>query len=339
MEHVVEKDAIDLTLLVCTYNRSKDLRDLLETALAQETDGAFTYEVLVVDNNSTDDTRKVTESYIDAGHARLRYLFEPRQGKSYALNTGLSHIRGRLHVIVDDDQILPSGWAKEIVEAFRLHPEVTFIGGKILPLWQKEPPNWLTKQHWAAIGMSDYGESEVVVDAGNQLCLIGCSFRTEDVLAVGGYTQELGVNSKQIGGTEDLEVLQRLWKAGRKGVYVPDITIQHKAPADRCTRKYHRRWHMGHGAFYAAMRDEDFERSKARFFDIPSHLYKEAFKSTAYMVIYALTGKFDRSFTEETKLRFVMGFARKRAEEFNSDGSSGYYNEIRSLLAFLLRRT
>jgi glucosyl-dolichyl phosphate glucuronosyltransferase len=319
-----EKNEIDLTLLVCTYNRSKDLGELLETAIAQETGGVFTYEVLVVDNNSTDDTRKVIESFIDAGHSRLRYLFEARQGKSYALNTGLGNVRGRLHVIVDDDQILPSDWARKIVEGFRLHPRVAFIGGKILPIWQVDPPGWLTKQHWAAIGMADHGESEVIVDADNQICLIGCAFPTDKVLAIGGYNQELGVNSKQIGGTEDLEILQRLWRTGHKGIYLPNIAIKHKAPAGRCTKSYHRRWHTGHGAFYAAMRDEDFEKSKARLFGIPSHLYREALRSAAYVIRFALVGNFDRAFDEETKLRFFAGFARRRLKDLNSSGSENF---------------
>ena len=84
--------AVDLTLLVCTFNRSDDLREMLETALAQETDGAFTYDVIVVDNNSTDGTRAVVENLIASGHANLHYLFEERQGKSCALNTGLASV-------------------------------------------------------------------------------------------------------------------------------------------------------------------------------------------------------------------------------------------------------
>src|SRR5690242_7289366 len=98
---------VDLSLLLCTYNRSADLREALETALAQETEGHFNYEVVVVDNNSKDDTRAVVEEFMLGGRQNLRYLFESRQGKSYALNTGLQAIRGWAYVIVDDDFILP----------------------------------------------------------------------------------------------------------------------------------------------------------------------------------------------------------------------------------------
>ena len=90
-----ERAEVDITLLVCTYNRASDLRELLETALAQETGDSFTYEVLVVDNNSNDGTRDVVESFIDRGHNNLRYIFESKQGLNARL--GLRDHRRRLH--------------------------------------------------------------------------------------------------------------------------------------------------------------------------------------------------------------------------------------------------
>jgi GT2 family glycosyltransferase len=215
--------AIDITLLVCTYNRSEDLREMLETALKQETGGEFAYEVLVVDNNSTDDTPSIVEEFIARGHENLRYLFESRQGKSYALNTGLDAARGSIFTICDDDFILPENWLKNIFAAFGAHPEASFVSGKVLPAWQGEPPSWLTPEHWSAIALTDYGEKEFYADENNQICLLACSFRMADVKAVGGYNPKLGVTKNQIGGTEDFDILKRLWKSGRKGIYIPHI--------------------------------------------------------------------------------------------------------------------
>jgi glycosyltransferase involved in cell wall biosynthesis len=118
---------VDLSLLVCTYNRCEDLRELLETALAQETEERFSYEVLVVDNNSTDNTRSVVEEFISAGHKNLRYLFEERQGKSHALNTGLQAVQGWSYVIADDDFILPKNWARGIYDGLTQNPDVAFV--------------------------------------------------------------------------------------------------------------------------------------------------------------------------------------------------------------------
>src|SRR5262245_66572399 len=91
MDTMTDDDAgtVDITLLVCTYNRSADLREMLDTVLAQVTGGRFTFEVLIVDNNSTDDTRNLVERYIARGQGNVRYVFEGVQGKSHALNRGL----------------------------------------------------------------------------------------------------------------------------------------------------------------------------------------------------------------------------------------------------------
>ena len=146
-----------LTLLVCTYNRADDLADLLRTALSQQTDGTFTYEILVVDNTSVDGTSLVVEELVARGHTNLRYLFEPRQGKSHALNTGLEAIRTPLYTNADDDFVLPSEWVQRIVDVFRARPDVSFVSGKVLPLWQATVPSWLNRDHWSAVALADYG--------------------------------------------------------------------------------------------------------------------------------------------------------------------------------------
>jgi glycosyltransferase involved in cell wall biosynthesis len=301
-----------LTLLVCTFNRAGDLSELLRTALAQETDGTFTYEILVVDNNSTDDTRRVVDGFRARGHTNVRYLFEPRQGKSHALNTGLDAIRTPLYTIADDDFVLPPDWVQRIVDVFRGRPEVSFVSGKVLPFWQGTVPSWLTQDHWSAVALADYGDREFEASAANPVCLLACSFRLADVRAAGGYDAALGVSARQIGGVEDLEILQRLWNSGRKGLYVPAIHFQHKVGASRLTKRYHRRWHAGHGRFYAALREPAFELSSKRVLGVPGHVYRQAADAAAAWCGQVLRLNFDRAFLFETRLWFFAGFVRSR---------------------------
>jgi glycosyltransferase involved in cell wall biosynthesis len=311
--------AVDVTLLVCTFNRRADLQEMLETALAQETDGSFTYEVLVVDNNSNDGTRSVVEDLIRNGHTNLRYLFEPRQGKGFALNTGLAAARGHIYTVADDDFILPGAWVRRIVEAFRQHPDASFVSGKVLPLWPAEVPAWAAgTEHWSALALADYGDQPFCADENRQVCLLACSFRRRDVDAVGGYRTALGVARDLIGGVEDLEILQRLWKSGRKGVYLPDISFQHKVPASRLTMEYHRRWHTGHGRFYARLRDEQFERSRARLFDVPLHVFRQAGGAALAWLKWRMRRRPREAFTEETKLRFLFGYLAERLQSPSS---------------------
>lgn len=330
------QEAVDITLLTCTFNRCRDLREMLETALAQQTQGAFTFEVVVVDNNSTDQTRQTVQSFIDAGHDNVRYIFESKQGKSYALNTGLEAARGWIYTIADDDFLLPHDWLLKIFQAFRDHPEVSCVSGKVLPHWEAEPPAWLTQKHWSAIAMADYGDEPFYADAERQICLLACSFKTADVRAVGGYSTALGVSKDMIGGTEDLEVLQRLWKAGRKGIYLPHIYFYHKVGASRLTKRYHRRWHTEHGRFYAIMRDEDFERSKSRLFDVPSHLYRQAMGHAWGWLRQTLARDEAEAFWHECQLRFCWGFFQQRRADYVAQRERGAIAEAlrfaRSLL-------
>jgi glucosyl-dolichyl phosphate glucuronosyltransferase len=327
--------AVDLTLLVCTFNRSRDLREMLETALAQETDGTCTYEVVVVDNNSSDDTRAVVESFTARGHRNLRYFFEGTQGKSHALNTGLAAARGGIYTIADDDFILPPEWVKRIYEGFRAHPDASFVGGKVLPLWQGDAPEWLGVEQWSAIALADYGDEEFYTDESHQVCLLACSFRRSDVEAVGGYRSGLSVSNGLIGGVEDLEILQRLWKAGRKGIYLPGLAFHHKVPRNRLTKTYYRRWHVGHGRFYATMHDADFERSAARLFDVPAHMYKQAVAAALDWVACKVRGRSREAFMHETRLCFFSGFFRQRRREYLEGGERRTFAEIASFVRAL----
>ena len=327
-----------LTLLVCTYNRADDLADLLRTALSQQTDGTCTFEILVVDNNSADGTRLVVDELVARGHTNLRYLFEPRQGKSHALNTGLEAIRTPLYTIADDDFVLPPEWVQNIVDVFRARPDVSFVSGKVLPLWQATVPSWLNRDHWSAVALADYGDHEFEASSANPVCLLACSFRLADVRAAGGYDTALGVSAQQVGGVEDLEILQRLWNSGRKGVYVPTISFQHKVGASRLTKRYHRQWHAGHGRFYAALRDPAVEDSGARLGDVPGHLYRQAAAAGLAWCAQVLRVNFDRAFLFETRLWFFAGFFRGRRAERRAAGAPGIATEVLGFVRDLARR-
>ena len=314
---------VDLSLLVCTYNRCNDLRELLETALAQQTDGLFEYEVVVVDNNSTDDTRAVVEEMIAAGRQRLRYFFEPKQGKSHALNHGLQVLRGWAYVITDDDFLLPPNWVKEIFLGFKNNPDVAFVSGKVLPSWQGKCPPWLTQRHWSAIAMADYGDKQFLTDESNQICLLACAFRSADVAAVGGYHNDLGPEKDRTGATEDLELLTRLWKAGRKGLYLPHIFFHHKVTADRLTKTYHRKWHRDHGRSYAIMAFDNRQPARFRLFNVPAYLYRAAVTDAVKWLSCMLTGRRDKAFLYEAQLQFFMGFLAKRRADHTTTKTEG----------------
>lgn len=328
---------VDYTMLVCTYNRADDLRELLATALRQRTEDRFTYEVLVVDNNSTDATRAVVEDFEEGAPDLLRYLFEPRQGKSNALNTGLAAARGKRYAIVDDDFVLPTNWLLAIEDGFLRHREAAFVGGKVLPRWRASPPHWLTQAHWSAIALADYGDAEVRVDAGHQICLLACTFDTDAVRAIGGYDPRLAVSAGRVGGVEDLDLLRRLWSAGHYGVYLPDVRFEHKVERSRTTKAYHLRWHRGHGASYAIMREPAMEQSRARFFDVPLHLYRQGMVSLIWALILRLRGDAAGAFSAVSRAAFAAGFIEARRSEYVAATGRGVVREVAFACSAMLR--
>jgi glycosyltransferase involved in cell wall biosynthesis len=321
---------IEITVVITTYNRSSMVGAAIEQALEQEAAGA-SYEVIVVDNNSTDATRETVAGWMERRPAaRLRYVFEGRQGVSYARNAGIANARGRIIAFADDDVQVSRDWVRRIKQAFEQHPDVDCIGGKVLPRWESEPPRWLTRDHWTPLALQDYGEAPVSINKDNRLCLVSANLavRREAFAQTGMFKPELQRVKDSIGSMEDAELLERFWRTGLQCLYVPELIVVADVPGERATKNYHRRWRSGHGYFFAIMRSEDMERSSARLFDVPAHLYGQAIKDAALWLRFFLTGRRNRAFKHEIGVRFFSGFFRRRRQDYLSNAQHGALQEI-----------
>jgi glucosyl-dolichyl phosphate glucuronosyltransferase len=312
---IAPRACLEITVIICTYNRCADLGEVLESVLAQQTGDAFAFEVLVIDNNSTDATAAVVERFVAAGHANVRYLREARQGKSYALSAGIQAARGAIYTVTDDDLILPQGWLRDVYDAFAANPDVAFVGGRVLPLWKADPPAWLTREHWSAIALADYGEAPFHVNSARPICLLACAFRLDAVRALGGYPGDLGVSGKRVGGTEDHDLLARMIDAGMQGLYLPATTLYHKVQPERVTRSYHRRWHRDHGRSHAVMKLPAVEASALRLFGVPAHLIRAAARDARGWLACRIRRDEAAAFEHETRLRFFNGFVAHRLRQ------------------------
>ncbi|PYS47552.1 MAG: hypothetical protein DMF68_15745 [Acidobacteria bacterium] len=336
-------EPFDISVVISTYNRCDMLPAAIESVLAQDAQGLL-YEVIVVDNNSSDATREVVESLIARGEGNLRYVFEGKQGLSHARNAGISASRAPLIAFTDDDVRAAPDWVALIKRAFDSHPEVDFVGGKVLPQWESEPPRWLTKKHWSPLAIMDYGDEPFYVDSETPLCMVGAnlSIRRELFGRVGLFNPDLQRVKDGVGSMEDHEFLLRAWKAGRRGLYVPEIIMHAEVQTERMKKDYHRRWHTGHGHFYAIMRAEDIERGDARLFDVPAHLYRQALKDTFGWLMHFLRGREELAFERENEVRFFRGFFRQRRKEFKAARPRSTAREIalfaQSLVSSILHR-
>jgi glycosyltransferase involved in cell wall biosynthesis len=330
----------DISVVVSTYNRSEMLRVALERLLSQQSEGV-SYEVIVVDNNSTDATQEVVKSFLTAGHSNLQYLFEPKQGVSYARNSGIQRARAPIIAFADDDVFVARNWIAGIKREFDSNTGVDCLGGKVLPEWKSEPPAWLTRDHWPPLALQDYGDEPFYVNTENPLCLVSAnlSFRRDVFSQIGTFAPELQRVKDGIGSMEDLELLIRYWRAGGQSLYVPSIVVTAEVPALRLSKKYHRKWHRGHGYFYALMRSPEFERSSKRaLFGVPAHLYRQSAIDAARWVGCLMLARYDRAFFYESRLRFFAGFFKKRKRDYLSSRQRGAVREVAEFVYSLLSR-
>src|SRR5687767_12957191 len=232
-----------LDVIIPTYNRQDLLPLTLNSLLAAEIPSELEVRIIVVDNNSTDGTRQVVESFQKKFGERIQYCFEPQQGRSHALNAGITATSGELVGTIDDDEEIERNWYKTLFAAFR-DRQLDFIGGPYVPRWSISPPEWLPSAYGGVVGWVDGGEQEVPFDRSYPGILMGGNavFKRSVLSKVGLYATWLGRTDKGLLTGEDEELYGRLLAHGAKGVYLPNLIIYHHIPAERVTKSYFRRW-------------------------------------------------------------------------------------------------
>jgi glucosyl-dolichyl phosphate glucuronosyltransferase len=331
-----------VSVVICTYNRADLLPAAIDDVLAQDHPETPPFELLVVDNRSSDATLAVVEAAA-ARDARVRYLFEPRQGLSHARNAAIAAARAAVIAFTDDDVRVGSDWLATIARTLQAYPDASVIGGRVLPAWPAPPPAWLTHEHWGPLALVDYGDRSIRVDSDNPLCLVGANLAVRRSLfdAVGVFAPDVQRVKDSVGSSEDHEFLLRVFRAGHFGVYDPGIVIHAAVQPDRLERAYHRRWHDGHGHFHALMRPEYLETSSTgRVFDVPAHLYRSAVRDAAGWAAAMLGRDAAGAFSREVRLRFFRGYFRTRRRQFMAlprDERRGHWRDL--VRALFGRRT
>jgi glycosyltransferase involved in cell wall biosynthesis len=304
-----------LSVVLCTYNRASLLADALDALVAQQPDTPR-FEVIVVDNNSTDETAVVVADTMRR-HRHLRYIFEPRQGLASARNAGIEAAVAPLVSFTDDDVRVARNWVAAIVAAFAEFPGAEWLGGKVVPQWPTAPPAWLERTSHAPLALVDHGDEAFPVSATRPICLVGANLavRRRAFARVGLFDPRVERRGDGIGSTEDHELQLRLWQAGLHGYYDPRMVVSVAVPPERLKKSYHRAWHDGHGRFCSVMRDPAFERSRARLLGVPIHVFRAMVGESCAFVADLVRHRRAEAFGHELRLRFLVGFTRHRLRD------------------------
>lgn len=235
-----------LSVVISTCNRQADLQRCIDSLQRAQLREGRSCEIIVVDNNSADGTAALVRECAKAAHWPVRYVFEGRQGKSFALNTGLASVSGEVVAFTDDDTIVPADWLEVIADTFSANPEVACVGGMVQLFNAEDAPVSIQLASEASIvRMTNFAVDNIPI--------MGCNMamRAEVLRKVGAFDTRFGPGTS-IGAAEDLDYLYRVLEGGFAIHYIPEIMLFHNhgrrshEQLERLTRSYV----TGRGAFY-----------------------------------------------------------------------------------------
>jgi glucosyl-dolichyl phosphate glucuronosyltransferase len=233
------------SIIIPTVNRSSSLEITINSLLSLDFPPQD-YEILIVDNGSTDSTEQVTKTAIESNVERqIKYHFEPIPGLLSGRHRGAFESKGDILVYVDDDIEADRGWLQAISEAFE-DSDTHLVGGKNLPKYQSSPPDWLDA-FWYRDGalcqcfylsLVDFGDRLAEIDP---LYVWGLNFsiRKETLFELGGFNPDTVPKSLQrYQGDGDTGLAWKVKAAGYKVIYQPTALVYHIVPNDRLNLDY-----------------------------------------------------------------------------------------------------
>ena len=265
-----------VTVLICTRDRAGYLEEAIASLAATGT--APSWELIIIDNGSSDRTATVVSDAARTFPVSLRYCFEPRPGKSFALNTGLNEAAGRVVLFGDDDQRFAPDWVEEGCRPLLDDPAFQYTGGPVLPILQAAQPSWLDLAHAelrGPLGLFDYGDDPFIFEERHRIPGGGnMAIRASLAVQIGGFREDLGRRGRSLLGQEQAEFFARSRASGARGLYVPRMVVWHQVPPERLRRRYFLRWWYWKGIAHAR-----WQALAAR--GIPRFVYSESVRAAA----------------------------------------------------------
>jgi len=271
-----------ITVILCTYNRCGSLAKTLNSLAALTLPESVEWEVLVVDNNSSDETREVVEkNFCSRYSGHFRYVFERQPGKSHALNTGIREARGDILAFTDDDVTVEPTWLQNLTVALH-NSEWAGAGGRVVAEWACSPPRWLSLE-----GPYALGDTLALFDRGHEAREISenpfganMAFRKVMFEKYGGFRTDLGprAESQDPQKSEDAEFGRRLLLAGERLRYEPSAVVHHWVPENRLQKKYFLEWWFDKGR--SDIRKSGIRPDSNCYWGIPLNLFRQMIVST-----------------------------------------------------------
>jgi glycosyltransferase involved in cell wall biosynthesis len=281
---LIAYEAMEISIVICTFDRAANLSRTLETFVPLANTDSCDWELIVVDNNSHDETKSVCEAFQD--RLPLHYAFEPKQGQAAALNHAARLARGEIILFTDDDVDVDPGLLESYRQAFIAEPDAAYFGGKVRSRWQAEPPRWFVENHeWLRSNPRvDFGDETLRIDQPDTRYFIGANIAFRRIAFDEGvrFNEDQGCKERygcrnSSHGDVNFEVQDTLLSQGKFGAYVPNAIVHHRDPANRMTEKYIRYFYT-HDHIGQALRGKS-PGSDHCWFGAPRHQWRKLIAS------------------------------------------------------------
>lgn len=228
-----------LSLIICTYNRDKYIYNVLKS-IADNNFDKTNYEIVLVNNNSTDNTIEECKRFqLDFPDVNYQYFLEECQGLSYARNRGIKEAKGDILVYVDDDALVNKEYLQAYSDFFKNYPNAFAAGGPIIPKYETEQPSWMS-----------YYTKELVTGylyKGNQIIEFkkrrypgggNAAFKKEVFDEIGLFNVDLGRKGNNLLGAEEKDIFDKMEAKAMKYYYIPNAILYHIIPEAKLKKEY-----------------------------------------------------------------------------------------------------
>lgn len=238
-----------ISVVVCTHNRANILKRMLESFAGQHGLNNEAWELLVVDNGSTDATRTIVENM--QKQLAIRYLFEPQLGLSHARNRGVAEAVGDIIAFLDDDVLVAPDWLQNMKLAFE-QTGADAVGGRARLKFEQPLPDWFGPNFRLLLAEVEHGDERKQITDHLRLFGVNIAFRKMVLERHGGFATNLGRKGRQLLQGEETHVLRKIQAEGGRIYYEPAAMVEHIVSPERIRWSYIRRWHIGWGMSIAA---------------------------------------------------------------------------------------
>lgn len=233
---IVHKIPASFSIVICTYNRADYLNNLLLSFRDMDNQIEQDYELLIIDNNSTDKTGKIVDSWKGRINCSLSYYLEKKQGTSYARNRAVRESRCDWLWFVDDDIIFDRDWLSGVSKALDKYHEASAIAGRIMPVFEDGQPEWIPVFALDYYGLTRFGDNCRWLNEGEYPIAGNAAFKRTIFDKVGLFNTSLGRVHQKLISWDETELCMRIYKSGLKIAYTPDTLVHHIINKKRTTR-------------------------------------------------------------------------------------------------------